>query len=391
MTDPSSRFAIELRRLRLERALSYRALADLAHHGKSYIEDLEKGRRSPSPVVADRLDEALRAQGRLAATLRPVTDADVDSELEAVELARRVTASDVSTETLDRLEQAADAMAMAYATTPPDQLLPRVRRHLDYVGLLVDARKTLAHHRRLLVIGGWFALLRATLHIDLRQARAAEAYLSTAAQLADQTGHAEIAAWCLETRAWEVLTSGDFEQARSLSQQAQAVAPAGGSAIVQATAQEGRAWARLGDRRQTRRTLDRVERLAGQRPPPDHPEHHYRYDPGKAHAYAATTLAWAGDPAAEAIARTVIAELEADGARPRRVASAHLDLGLALLAAGKPDEAAASASLAITSGRIVASNWWRAAEVIAGVQAAGIAEARDLREVAEAHRPATNA
>ncbi|XVU21425.1 helix-turn-helix domain-containing protein [Actinoplanes sp. CA-054009] len=387
MTDVSARFADELRRLRAERGLSYRALAALAHHGKSYVEDLEKGRKPPSAAVAVRLDDALKAGGRLAATLRAPAEDDVEAELEALELARRVTASDVSSETLDRLERAADTMAMAYATTPPGRLLPQVRRHLDYVGALVDARKTLDRHRRLLVAGAWFSLLRATLHIDLRQAAAADAYLATAAGLAEQTGHAEVAAWCLETRAWDVLTSGDFRQALVLSQQARAVAPAGGSAIVQASAQEGRAWARLGDRKQTRRALDRVERLAGQRMPPEQPEHHYRYDPGKAHSYAATTLAWAGDPAAEEIARDVIAELGVENARPRRVASAQLDLGLALLAGGKPDEAADAATRAITSGRIVPSNWWRAAEVVAGVQRADIAEARDLRELAAAHRP----
>lgn len=391
MTDPSARFAAELRRLRTERGLSYRALAEQATQGKSYIEDLEKGRRQPNPGVAANLDKALAAGGRLAATLRPPADEDTEAELEAIELARRITASDVSAETLDRLERAADGMAMAYATTPPDQLLPRVRSHLDYVSSLVDARKTLAQQKRLLVVGGWLSLLRATLHIDLRQSGAAVAHLDNAAELAGQTGHAEIAAWCLETRAWEVLTAGDFRRALELSQHAQSIAPAGGSAIVQATAQEGRAWARLGDRRQTGRALDRVERLAEHRTTPEHPEHHYQYDPAKAHSYAATTLAWARDPAAESVARAVIAELQADGARPRRIASAQLDLGLALLAAGRPDEAAASAAAAITSGRIVPSNWWRAAEVVTGVQHAGIAEARDLREIADVHRPAIGA
>jgi hypothetical protein len=47
-----------------------------------------------------------------------------------LELARRATASDVSGETLDRMERAVDSMARKYATTPPAELLPRVRRHL---------------------------------------------------------------------------------------------------------------------------------------------------------------------------------------------------------------------------------------------------------------------
>ena len=383
----ASEFAEELRRLRTQRGLSVRELAAFAHCGKSHVHDLETGRRRPTAAVARGLDDALGAHGRLAGMLGPGLPSDDESETEALELVHRVSASDVGNETLDRLERAADMMAVAYATTPPTELLPRVRRHLDYVTRLVDGRKTLAQHRRLLVVGGWFALLRATLHIDLRQAAAADAYLLTASQLADQAQHREIAAWCLETRAWDLLTSGDFRRALELSQHAQGVAPQGSSALVQATAQEGRAWARLGDRAQTRRVLDRVERLTDSRQTPEHPEHHYQYDPAKARSYAATTLSWSGDPAAEAVAREVIAELEADGTRPRRMASARLDLGLALLAADKPDEAAAAASQAITSGRIVPSNWWRAAEVVAGVQRSGVHEALELRDEYETFRP----
>ncbi|MEV4638467.1 helix-turn-helix domain-containing protein [Actinoplanes sp. NPDC049548] len=380
-------FADQLRRLRTRRGLSLRELAAAVHYGKSYLHELETGRKPATEAIARRLDEALAAGGRLVASLRPAAAEDVESEVEALELARRVTASDVGPETLDRLERAVDALAMAYATTVPAELLPRVRRHLEYVCALVDARKTLAQHRRLLVVGGWLSLLRATLHVDLRQSLRADAYLTTAAQLAEQAEHPEIAAWCLETKAWKVLTSGDHRQALELSQHAQEVAPRDTSAFVQASAQEGRAWARLGDRAQTRRTLDRVERLAEHRPHPENPEHHYQYDPAKARSYAATTLAWAGDPAAEAVAREVITDLEEEGTRPRRIASARLDLGLALLAADKPDEAAAVTSQAIGSGRIVPSNWWRVSEVVAGVRLAGVSEACDLLEQYEAFRP----
>src|SRR5260370_1243360 len=105
---------------------------------------------------------------------------------------------------------------------------------------------------------------------------------------------------------------------------------------------------------------------------PDRPEHHYRYDPAKSEAYTATTLAWLGDPAAEGYARHVLAWLEstADGPpRPRRAASARLDLSLALIAVGQHDEAAGTALEAITSGRIVPSNYWRARQVAVLVSA----------------------
>ncbi|GGL00822.1 hypothetical protein Sme01_40800 [Sphaerisporangium melleum] len=306
-----------------------------------------------------------------------------DDELEALELARRIEASDIGRETIERLELAVDELAIAYPGTPPGELLVRVRRHLRYVFQLLDARKTLDEHRRLLVVGGWLSLLAATCHIDLHQFSAGGARLRTAAHLAKHADYPEIAAWCLETQAWQVLTAGDHQHALDLAQAAQRVAPKGGSAYIQATAQEGRAWARLGAARETRETLDRVARLVAPLPTPDRPEHHYRYDPAKSDAYTATTLSWLGDPAAEPYARGVLARLQSttDGPpRPRRAVSARLDLALALLAADQPDEAGHLTLTAITSGLLVPSNYWRAAEVISAVETRHLPEVAELRE-----------
>lgn len=339
--------------------------------------------------LAPRVMPAALDGGLVTSTALP--SAIDEDGLDAVELANRVMATDVSEETLERLEAAVDGLAMAYATTPPEHLVPRAQRQLQYVARLLEGRTTLGQHRRLLVAGGWLALLAATLRIDLRHRVAAGAYLGTARQMAEHAEHAEIQAWILETRAWEVLTLGDYRRAVDLSQQAQAIAPRGSSAHIQATAQEGRAWARMGKASETRDALLRVEQLVSPLARPERPEHHYQYDPAKALSYTATTLAWVGDPGAEEYARAVIAELESapDGVvRPRRTATARLDLGVALLAADKPDEAAAAATAAITSGRVVPSTWWRAAEILAGVERAGIAEARALRDAFETYRPA---
>jgi hypothetical protein len=387
--DP--RFAQRMRELLDVHGVSFRVLAARTYYGKSYLHDLATERKAPTPEAARRIDDALHAGGELVEYAGGAVVGASDSEIDALELARRVAATDLASETLDRLEAAIDDLAVSYATTPPEQLLPRVRQHMAYVARLLDGRKTMDQFRRLLVAGGWLALLAATVHIDLRQRRASDANLATAREMAGPAGHDEIAAWCLETKAWDVLTAGDYRGAVGLSRQAQAVAPRGSSAHIQAAAQEGRAWARLGQPRETRAALDCVARLVSPLPMPDRPEHHYRYDPSKAHACTATTLAWVGDPAAESYAREVVAELAAapDGmARPRRVASARLDLGLALLAAGKPEEAGAAALSAITSGRLVPYNWWRVSEVVAGVERAGVPDAADLRDVYRAYRPA---
>jgi tetratricopeptide (TPR) repeat protein len=339
--------------------------------------------REPAEIAGQR-----RALGERLSAFREAAGLTADEEA-AAELARRVAASDIGDETLTRLELIVDDLAAKYPVTPPAELLVRLRRHLSYVSTLMDTRRTLAQHRRLLVIAAWLSLLAATVHIDLKQANAAVARLRTAASLAQQAGHNEIRGWCHETEAWRVLSDGDYHRALELSLAAQAVAPRGSSAAVQATAQEGRAWARLGEAKKTYAAIGRVHKLVSPMSKPDRPEHHYRYDPDKAVAYTATTLAWLGDPAAENYAREVVARLQLteDLAKwPRRVAGANLDLALTLLVTNRLDEACHAAKQAILSGRVVPSNHWRAAEVVQAVEARRLPEARDLREAYEGLR-----
>jgi tetratricopeptide (TPR) repeat protein len=212
---------------------------------------------------------------------------------------------------------------------------------------------------------------------------AATARLETAATLARESGQREIEAWCYETEAWRVLTDGDYVQAVELSRTAQDIAPAGTSALIQATAQEGRAHARLGEGKETYSAIKRVQDMSAALGTPDTPEHHYRYDPAKSLSYTATTLAWLGDAAAEPYAREVIARLSPsdDVTRwPRRVASANIDLALVLLEQSRLDEACDAAQKAILSGKVVPSNHWRALEVVKAVEAKQLPESADLRE-----------
>jgi tetratricopeptide (TPR) repeat protein len=306
-----------------------------------------------------------------------------DDESAALELARRAEASDVGDSVVERLELAVDELAAAYPVTPATALLARVRTYLGYVNGLLDARATLAQRRALLVAGGWLSLLAATCLVDLHKDNAAAVYLRTAGQLARETGHAEIAAWCAETRAWQRLTAGGYREAVELSRAAREIAPRGSSVYIQATAQEGRAWARLGDSGQTRAALASVERLVSPLPPPERPEHHYVYDPPKARVYVATTLAWLGESAAEPAARDILAVLENHGAeppRPRRIALARLDLALALTARGRYDEASAAALGTVTSGRLAPVDRPRVREVVRVAAGREVPEAHELEE-----------
>lgn len=414
----------ELRRVLGERLATFRRAADITqaqlasatYVDRTTVSHIEKGRARADSAFWQTADQVTAAGGLLltayqqfeaarheretagrsrelaairakADSFRSVPSIIADDEVAAIDMARRVAASDVGDETLTQLELAFDELATAYPVTPPAELLRRLRQHLVYVNTLFDARMTLREQQRLIVVGGWLSLLAATVHVDLGQSSAATARLRTAASLARHAGHDEIRAWCFETEAWRVLTDGGYRQAVELSRVAQQLAPAGSSAAIQATAQEGRAWARLRQARETYDAIERVNKLVSPLMRPDRPEHHFRYDPDKSVAYMATTLAWVGDPAAETYAREIIARLTpGNGKWPRRVAAAKLDLALALLVTDRLDEACDAAQQAILSGRVVPSNHWRAAEVVDAVEARQLPEAQDLREAYEGLR-----
>lgn len=385
-------FATELRTLMDTRGISGNELARRVPCDAALISRYANGRQQPSAAMAARLDDLLNAVGRLAAARSDLPSrkagAVPSDETGAIELARRCTASDAGETAVILLEQAADDLAVAYASARPADLLARTYSHLEYAAGMLGGRMTLGEHRRLLITTGWLSLIAATSLTDLNRHSAALAYLRTASQIAREAVHAEIAAWSLETQAWLAVSDGQHARAASLARSAQELAPRGSSAMIQATAQEGRAWARLGAAREMYDALGRVEELVSPLPVPDQPEHHYRYDPPKAVAYTATTLAWIGDPAAEGIAREVLATMESPASgspRPRRAVAARIDLALALARSGKPDEAASITLQAVTSPYLVPSNFWRAAEVISVIPAA--VPGRD--DLADAYRELT--
>jgi len=87
--DP--RFAHRLREILRERGISFRALAARTFYAKSYLHDLASGRKPPTAEAAVRLDDALGAGGELAGYV-----VERGEELDALELAQRVAASDIS-------------------------------------------------------------------------------------------------------------------------------------------------------------------------------------------------------------------------------------------------------------------------------------------------------
>jgi hypothetical protein len=143
---------------------------------------------------------------------------------------------------------------------PQGRAAPVVRRPSPGTAATVDQR------RELLVAAGWLALLGACTHFDLHDHVTAEANRIAAFQLGQQTGHHELMARSLETKAWFALTTGDARSALDLVNQGKRLATPGTGASVQLAVQEARARARLGDCAEVRRAIERPQPNPGHVP-----------------------------------------------------------------------------------------------------------------------------
>ncbi|MFE3173611.1 multiprotein-bridging factor 1 family protein [Amycolatopsis sp. NPDC059090] len=203
-----------MRRAREAKSITQEQLAERVRVSERTVRYWESGESAPALYVRSRLARELgisrtELEAHIngdtdpdslellpsASALRPVGSSAEDDEAAALELSQRVAASDVGDATLCQLEAIVDDLAIDYATTAPSTLAPRIRGYLAYVSRLMDARMTLSEHRRLFVVGGWFSLLSATVHIDLDNTSTARAGLRNAHDFARDAGHDEIRAW----------------------------------------------------------------------------------------------------------------------------------------------------------------------------------------------------
>jgi hypothetical protein len=160
---------------------------------------------------------------------------------------------------------------------------------------------------------------------DAGQRHAAETTRQAALSLGVEADHGEIIAWAHEMRAWINLTNGGCNGVIAAARNGIDVTPHY-SVAVQLFAQEAKAWARMGDRRQTEIALDKGRRLLESLPYPENVDHHFVVDPTKFDYYAM-------DCCYRILGTNAIAETLAQRA-PMRMAEARITLGVLRVRAG---------------------------------------------------------
>ena len=271
----------------------------------------------------------------------PQRDAEAEvlamSGMDTLELVSRLQRSDLDQATLDGLRIMADRLCSEYPYLPADQLLIEGRAWLRRITAMQGQRVTLKQHREILVQAGWVALLVGCVEYDTGNRQAAETTRQAALSLGTEADHGEIIAWAHEMRAWINLTTGDYHGVVAAARTGTQVTPHSGVA-AQLAAQEAKAWARIGDRRQTEVALDRGRRLLDSMPYPENLDHHFVVDPTKFDFYAMDCYRMlADDKMAENLANEVIqASTDFDGQEraPMRLAEARVTLGVVAARSG---------------------------------------------------------
>jgi hypothetical protein len=155
-------------------------------------------------------------------------------------------------------------------------------------------------------------------------------------------------------RAWMALTTGDYHGVISATRNGLDVAP-NHAVAVQLAAQEAKAWARIGDKRQTEVSLDRGRRLLDSLPYPDNLDHHFVVDPTKFDFYTMDCYRHLGDdPIARSLADSVIqASTDFDGTEraPMRIAEARITQGVVAAREGDLEHAVQLGGQALASER----------------------------------------
>jgi tetratricopeptide (TPR) repeat protein len=303
-----------------------------------------------------------KAFGTVTGAFFPVVSnrrVDIDlltgSGLGTLEILSRIRASDVSESTLDALRITADRLCCEYPYMPSGQLVVEGRAWLHRITHLVDARMTLAQHRELLSLAGLVALLVGCVEYDMGLRQDAEVTRRAALSLGQEAEDQNIVGWAQEMRAWYALTRGDYRAAVAAGQAGEAMAP-GRSVSVQLAAQQAKAWARMGDRRQVELALERGRNLLEALPQPEDTDHHFVVDPEKFDFYAMDCYRIAGeDQLAELYSREVLrTSTDFDGRirKPMRVAEAHVTLGVISARSGDLEEAVAQGRRALEGERL---------------------------------------
>ncbi|MEU1800920.1 helix-turn-helix transcriptional regulator [Streptomyces sp. NPDC019937] len=378
-------FGQALRRLRGSR--SVRDVAQLANCGKTHVSDLERGKRSPTPEIAEALDSALDAGGELIAlaSVRPGASPIEQAATLQRGVHEALAAGPMTDATLEEWTYTIARHGRATRYRPEAEHLPDLISDFSDLRLLLSHRHAAPARRALTIATAQMAGLMALTLLKLGESSARDWWRTGRAAAAAAEDRATLA-WIYAHESYQLYYSGEVLGAVEFAVRAQQLAgglPCVGDAL--AAPLEARAHAVLQRNDAAADALHRAETALE------------RLDPaeriGSAFGYSEAQLAFHAGNACTHLGETARARDQHARALELYPVEDHtdrtliqLDQALCLLADGQTAEAAETATrtiVALPAEHRSALIMYRAEELAARVPRAGQAlpEMRVLREV----------
>ncbi|MFF3755174.1 helix-turn-helix domain-containing protein [Streptomyces sp. NPDC002018] len=218
MTDES--FGEALRRLRGSR--SVRDVAHLANCGKSYVSDLELGKRQPTRDMAAALDAALDAalgaDGELIALADVRPDLDPLAQADALQrgLQEALAAGPLTSTSLDEVDFTVARHGRATRQRPEARLLPELLADFNDLRLMLTGRRSAPVRKRLLIATARMAGLMALTLLKMKDDRSRAWWRTGRAAAAAAEDRATLS-WTYAQEAYQLYDTGDLAGAVELA------------------------------------------------------------------------------------------------------------------------------------------------------------------------------
>ncbi|QIS08201.1 helix-turn-helix domain-containing protein [Nocardia arthritidis] len=294
-----------LRRLRVERGLSFGELAALLFCERSHLSNIEAGRRWPKERAwAERADRALNGNGVLTAAW----DADQQQRTEAattlklLEKARRESEALVVAPDGVHLDDIHDDIVHIARASGIEAYDRTIRHALDLRAELMRRLREGAHRpdtiRDLYVALSRVCGVLAYLTLDLGQADMAQAHIRAAFQLGDRAEHDQLRAWARGTQSLAFRFTKDFELARDAAIDGlRFVGASTGTAEPRLLCGLAASTANLGDSGRAVELLEQADKSREHCGPDEINGPLFGFSPAKQLYYHGFSLMWADDPA----------------------------------------------------------------------------------------------
>ncbi|MFE4857416.1 helix-turn-helix domain-containing protein [Streptomyces sp. NPDC056670] len=377
-------FGQALRRLRGSR--SVRDVAQLAACSKSYVSELERGLKAPTPQLAAALDQALGARGELVALadVRPGEDPLEQADALQHGLHETLAAGPLSDFTLDEVAYTVARHGRATRYRPERELLPELLADFQDLRLLLAHRRSSSDHRRLTIAAAQMSGLMALTLLKMGSERS-RAWWRTGRQAAAAAEDRATLSWMYAQEAYQLYYSRDLEGAVELACRAQHLAgglPCVGPAL--AAPLEARAHALLGRAGEASAALAEAETALNRLTPSDQIASAFGYSESQLRFHSGNALTHLGETGRAVEQHDRALELYPASDHTDR-ALIHLDRAMCLAIDGDPAAAAARATETVVglpvehrSALII----FRARDVATRVpEAQAVSEVRVLREV----------